>query len=234
LELALDKEGSGDGGFGTHGDGVGVLEEVDKELGIVYEGEGGADPGVNGGQIAREGEVAGGIGDAAGDETSGTIRIHDALIDVGVGGGPKKFDGDGILDGGVGGHEGNRKLGAGGVGEVYGHVGEDTVGEDVEAGGRGLGTSEILAFPLEGADQTSSRIRARGWTWDGRGGVGENSCFSRENRIVRARKRQRDRRVRRSGGNGFIGREEMELGQESREERNQSGFHREERRRGGY
>jgi len=234
LELTLDEEGGGDGCFGAQGDGVRVLKEVDKELGVVDKGKGRADPCVNRGQIAREGEVARRIGDAAGDETSGTIRIHDALVDVGIGGGPKELDGDGILDGGVGGHEGNRKLGTGGVGEVYGHVGEDAVGEDVEAGGGGFGTSEVLAFPLERTNQTSSRIRARGWTWDGRGGVGENSCFSRENRIVRARKRQRDRRVRRSGGNGFIGREEIELGQKSRKQRNQSGFHRERRRRGGY
>jgi len=206
LELTLDEEGGRDGSLSAKGDRVGVLKEIDKELGIVDEGEGSTNPSVDGSEVARESEVAGRIGDAASDEASGTISIHDALVDVGVGRGPKKLDGDGILDGGVGGHEGNRKLGTGGVGEVYGHVGEDSVGEDVEAGGGSLGAGEVLAFPLEGTDQTSSRIRARGWAWDGRGGVGENSCFSRENRIVRARKRQRDRRVRRRGGNGFIGR----------------------------
>jgi len=210
------------------------LEKVDEELGIIDKSKGSADPSINRGQVAGEGEVARRVGDAASDEAGGTIRIHDALVDVGVGGSPEKFDGDGILDGRMGGHEGNRKLGAGGVGKVYGHVGEDAVGEDVETGGRGLGTGEVLAFPLERTDQTSSRIRARGWTWDCRGGVGENSCFSRENRIVRARKRQRDRRVLRSGGNGFIGREKMELGEKGREERNQSGFHRERRRWSGY
>jgi hypothetical protein len=96
--------------------------------------------------------VARRIGDAAGDETSGTVRVHDALVDVGVGGGPKKLDGDGIFDGGVGGHEGNRKLGTGGVSEVDGHVGEDSVGKDVETGGRSFGAGEVLAFPLKGTN----------------------------------------------------------------------------------
>jgi len=230
LELTLDEEGGGDRSLSAKGDRIGVLKEIDKELGIVDEGERSTNPSVDGGEVAGEGEVAGRIGDAASDKASGTVGVHDALIDVGVGRRPEKFDGDGIFDGGVGGHEGNRKLGTGGVGEVYGHVGEDSVGKDVETGGGGLGAGEVLTFPLERTNQTSSRIRARGWTRDGRGGVGENSCFSRENRIIRARKRQRDRRVRRRGGNGFIGWKKMELGEQSREERNQSGFHREQRR----
>jgi len=74
------------------------------------------------------------------------------LIDVGIGGGPKQLDGDGIFDGGVGGHKGNRKLDTGGVSEVDGHVGEDSVREDIEAGGGSFGASEVLAFPLEGSD----------------------------------------------------------------------------------
>jgi len=212
LELSFYEKGGGDGSFGAKRDGVGVLEEVDEELGVVDEGEGCADPGIHGGEITWKGEVTRRVGDAAGDEAGGPVGVHDALVDVGIGGGPEQLDGNGILDGRVGGHEGNGELGTGGVSEVDGHIGEDTVGEDVEAGGRSLGTSEILAFPLEGADQTSSRIRARGWAWDGRGGVGENNCFRRENRIARARKRQRDRRVRRRGRNGLMRREKVELG----------------------
>jgi hypothetical protein len=166
LELTFDEKGGGDGGFGAERDGVRVLKEVDKELGVVNEGEGCADPGVHRGEVTWKSKVAGGVGDAASDESSGPISVHDTLVDVGIGGGPEQLDGDGILDGGVGGHKGNGELDAGGVSEVDGHVGEDAVGEDVEAGGRGLGTSKVLASPLEGSNQTSSRIRARGWAWD--------------------------------------------------------------------
>lgn len=108
--------------------------------------------------------MVGWVGKTSRNKTSGPEGGHDLVDGDGGGSGdPDDFNGDGVLDGVVGGHEANFKMGEPGGLIGSREIDDDGFGDDFDGGGSGFCTCEIVAVPLEMPDQISSRRPDSGW-----------------------------------------------------------------------